>query len=344
MVAAYHQAGHLLICQPFNLKIVLSELLIKISCVGICGSDVKLYLTGRCGLEALLHPMVMGHEGAGVVAQVGSKVKGFVVGDRVAIEPTQPCGACLHCKHGAYNLCVEPRYCATATGHGNICTYYKHRADFCHKLPANLSMEEGAAVQPLAIAVHACKRARISLGTRLVILGAGPVGVLCMITARAMGATHILLTDVVESRLETAKKMGADHTLLIKPEYSEQDVVDKILTAVGDAPDVSIDACGYPSAQAVAMRATQAGGTVVIVGIGPDRAEVPLAAAMLREVDVRGSYRIANTYPAALAAVSRGAVNLAPFITHHFPFERVKEAMEVAKSGAAMKIIIHMKS
>ncbi|RVE39845.1 hypothetical protein evm_015505 [Chilo suppressalis] len=127
------------------------------------------------------------------------------------------------------------------------------------------------------------------------VLGAGPMGVLCMITARAMGATHILLTDVVESRLETAKKMGADHTLLIKPEYSEQDVVDKILTAVGDAPDVSIDACGYPSAQAVAMRATQAGGTVVIVGIGPDRAEVPLAAAMLREVDVRGSYRIANT-------------------------------------------------
>ncbi|XP_045776140.1 sorbitol dehydrogenase-like isoform X1 [Maniola jurtina] len=318
------------------------EVLIKIDCCGICGSDLKMYSAGRCGADRLTEPIVLGHEGAGFVIKVGSKVSSLAAGDRVAIEPTQPCRACEFCRQGRYNLCPEPRYCSTVGAPGSLCHYYKHVADFCHKIPDNLSMEEGAAVQPLAITIHACGRAGIKVGTTLLVLGAGPIGVLCAMTARAMGATKILITDVVESRLETAKKLGADFTLLIRKEYSDQQVVDKIREMLGTSPNVTMDACGFASAQRVAMMVTRSGGTVVVVGIGADTVEVPLTGALLREVDVRGAFRLLNSYPQALAAVSSGAIDLKSFITHRFPLEKAREAMEYAKTGEPMKIIIHM--
>lgn len=318
------------------------EVLIEIDCVGICGSDLKFYLTGKCGIEVLSKPVVLGHEGAGVVIKVGSEVANLAVGDRVAIEPTQPCRGCEFCKHGRYNLCDEPRYCSSVTGPGNLCRYYKHVADFCHKIPENLSMEEGAAVQPLAIAIHACNRAGIRLGSTLVIMGAGPIGVLCAMTARAMGAAKILITDVVETRLKIAKKLAVDHTVLISPEQSEQEIIETILNTLGTTPNITIDACGFESAQRIALKITRTGGTVLIVGVGPESVQVPLMSALLREVDVRGAYHLLNSYPLALAAVSSGAIDLKSFITHHYPLEKTKDAIELAKTGEAMKVIIHV--
>lgn len=335
---------------PYNIKVEKwpipdikdNEVLVKIECVGICGTDVKLYSTGACGTEVVTEPMVMGHEGAGVVAQIGEKVTTLKVGDRVAIEPTQPCRACEYCKIGRYNLCIAPYYCASLGAPGNLCRYYKHVADFCHKIPDNLTMEEGAAVQPLAIAMHACARAGIKLGTTLLILGAGPIGVLCAMTAKAMGASKILITDVVQSRLDTARELAADYALLVKQEYSDQDIVDAIVGMLGSQPEITIDACGFSSAQRVAMMVTKTGGTMLVVGIGANKVEVPLSQALMREVDILGSVRIVNTYPSALASVSSGAIPLKKFITHHFKLAETKEALELAKSGNAMKIIIHV--
>ncbi|XP_047029429.1 sorbitol dehydrogenase-like [Helicoverpa zea] len=320
------------------------EVLVKMDCVGICGTDVKLYTTGACGIEAVTEPTIIGHEGAGVVVKIGSNVTSLAVGDRVSIEPTQPCRSCEYCKVGRYNLCVAPHYCSTVGASGNLCRYYKHVADFCHKMPDNLTMEEGAAVQPLAIAMHACNRAGIKLGQRVLILGAGPIGILCAMTARAMGASKILITDVVQSRLDTARELGADYALLVKRDYSDEEVVDGIVAQLGCQPDVTIDACAYASVQRVAMLVTKTAGVVLVVGIGDNKVELPLSQALLREVDVRGSYRIVNTYPPAIAAVSSGAIALKKFITHHFPLEKTKEALELAKSGNAMKIIIHVQS
>ncbi|CAH0718110.1 unnamed protein product, partial [Brenthis ino] len=319
-----------------------NEVLIKIECVGICGSDVKLYYTGKCGLEVLSKPIVVGHEGAGVVVEVGSKVTNVAVGDRVAVEPTQPCRSCELCKQGRYNLCTKPCYCSTTDAMGNLCNYYKHVADFCHKIPDNVTMEEAAAVQPLAIAIHACGRANIRLGSILVILGAGPIGVLCAMTAKAMGASKILMTDVVESRLHMAKQQGADYTLLVTPDSKLEDIVDKITKILGTSPNVTIDACGSESAQSVAMMVTRSGGTVLVVGIGEPLSRVPITNALLREVDIRGAYRLLNSYPLALAAVSSGSINLKSFITHHFPLQKSKDAVEFAATGEAMKIIIHL--
>ncbi|CAG4935932.1 unnamed protein product [Colias eurytheme] len=354
-----------------------NEVLIKVACVGICGSDLKIYSTGRCGLEVITEPLVIGHEGAGVVAQVGANVTTLKPGDRVAIEPTQPCRSCEFCRAGRYNLCDKPQYCSTNSAHGNLCTYYKHVADFCHKwwwtalrleckpltlqkstdstggglddflrllrlgIPDNVSMEEAAAVQPLAIAIHACTRAGVKLGSNIVIFGAGPIGVLCAMTAKAMGAAKILMTDVVESRLETARQLGVDYTLMVKG-LSDQEVVDKILEIMGTNPNISIDACGFATAQRVALMVTRTGGTVLVVGIGEEMVQVPLSGALLREVNIIGAYRLLNSYPSALAAVSTGRLDLKSFITHHYPLNEAKEAFELAKSGAAMKIIIHV--
>ncbi|XP_049871678.1 sorbitol dehydrogenase-like [Pectinophora gossypiella] len=318
------------------------EVLIKMSCVGICGSDVKIYTTGRCGHDVITEPFVMGHEGAGTVVKVGENVTNLKVGHRVAIEPTQPCRRCEYCKQGRYNLCVKPHYCSSMGAPGNLCHYYTHVADFCHKIPENLSMEEGAAVQPLAIAMHACNRAGIRVGANIAILGGGPIGVLCAMTAKAMGASKILITDVVQSRLDTAKQLAADHTLLLKKDSSDEEVVDQIVGALGCRPDVTFDACGYASAQRIAMLVTKTAGVVLVVGIADAVVEVPLSQALLREVDIRGSYRIVNTYPAALAAVSSGAIALKSFITHHFNIQHTREALALAHSGDAMKIIIHV--
>ncbi|XP_026325929.1 sorbitol dehydrogenase-like [Hyposmocoma kahamanoa] len=319
-----------------------NEVLIKMSCVGICGSDVKFWSTGRCGMETIVEPIVMGHEGAGIVVKVGAKVKNLKVDDRVAIEPTQPCRCCEWCKQGRYNLCIEPGYCSSQGASGNLCRYYKHVSDFCHKIPENLTMEEGAAVQPLAIAIHACNRAGIKMGSKLLILGAGPIGVLCAMVAKAMGVTKILMTDVVESRLKTAKGLGADYTLLTKKDDVEQEIQDKIVNLLGSKPDVAIDACGYGSVQRIAMLVTKTGGTVLVVGIADSVVEVPLSQALLREVDIKGSFRIVRTYEPALEAVSSGAIDLKKFITHHFDIGQVKEALQLAKTGEAMKIIIHL--
>ncbi|KAJ2949372.1 hypothetical protein O0L34_g15285 [Tuta absoluta] len=317
------------------------EVLIKMDCVGICGSDVKMYTTGRCGLDVLKEPFVMGHEGAGLIAKVGAKVTTLKVGDRVAIEPTQPCRSCDMCKQGKYNLCVEPYYCSSMGAPGNLCRYYRHVADFCHKIPENLSMEEGAAVQPLAIAIHACNRAGIKLGSKIAILGAGPIGVLCAMTARAMGAARVVMTDMSESRLDKAKKLAGVDTLSAR-NLSDEEMVERIQEILGTRPDVTFDACGYASAQRIAMLVTRNAGVVLVVGIADAMSEVPLSQAMLREVDIRGSYRIMNTYPAALEAVASGAINLKPFITDHFKMAQTKEALALAQSGHAMKVIIHV--
>ncbi|KAJ0174956.1 hypothetical protein K1T71_009097 [Dendrolimus kikuchii] len=131
-----------------------NEVLVKIACVGICGSDVKLYSSGKCGRDILDEPIVIGHEAAGVVVKVGSKVDTLKVGDRVAIEPTQPCRACEFCKRGKYNLCDTPRYCSSMGAPGNLCNYYKHVADFCHKYPPALEAVASGAIDLKKFITH----------------------------------------------------------------------------------------------------------------------------------------------------------------------------------------------
>merc|ERR1711970_1181605 len=182
---------------------------------------------------------------AGVVAKVGSNVNNLKAGDRVAIEPGVPCRMCNFCKTGVYNLCVNMKFCATPPIHGNLQRYYVHAADFCYKLPENMSLEEGALMEPLAVGVHACRRAGVSLGKRVLICGAGPIGLVNLLTARAMGASEVIITDIMDNRLEVAKSMGATHTYKATREKSaEQMAADVRELLGGQSPDVTIECSG----------------------------------------------------------------------------------------------------
>ena len=187
------------------------QVLLQMDSVGICGSDVHYWTHGAIGDFIVRAPMVLGHEAAGVVTEVGSAVTHLKAGDRVAIEPGVPCRMCKLCKTGVYNLCPDMQFCATPPVHGNLCRYYVHAADFCYKLPDNLSLEEGALMEPLAVGVHACRRAGVCIGKRVLICGAGPIGLVNLLTAKAMGASEVVITDIADNRLEVAKSMGADY-------------------------------------------------------------------------------------------------------------------------------------
>ncbi|KAH8271400.1 hypothetical protein KR018_008652 [Drosophila ironensis] len=320
------------------------EVLIAMDSVGICGSDVHYLAHGRIGDFILTKPMVIGHESSGVVTKLGKKVTSLKVGDRVAIEPGVPCRYCDHCKQGKYNLCAGMVFCATPPYDGNLTRYYKHPADFCFKLPDHVTMEEGALLEPLSVGVHACRRAEVTLGSKVLILGAGPIGLVTLLAAKSMGASEILITDLLQQRLDVAKELGATHTLLLKKDQSAEETADLVRKTLCGEPDKSIDCCGAESSARLAIFATRSGGVVVVVGMGAPEVKLPMINALAREVDIRGVFRYCNDYAAALALVSSGKVNVKRLVTHHFSIEDTDKAFETSRKGlgGAIKVMIHV--
>ncbi|XP_017848971.1 sorbitol dehydrogenase isoform X2 [Drosophila busckii] len=320
------------------------EVLLAMDSVGICGSDVHYLEKGRIGHFVLTKPMIIGHEAAGVVTKVGSKVRHLAVGDRVAIEPGTPCGKCELCKQGSYNLCEGMVFCATPPYDGNLTRYYKHPAHFCYKLPDHVSMEEGALLEPLSVGVHACRRAGIGLGSKVLILGAGPIGLVTLLAAQSMGASEILITDLVQHRLDVAKELGATHTMLLKREETAEQITERVHKVMTAQPDISIDCCGAESTTRLGIFATRSGGVVVIVGMGPAEMKLPLFNALAREVDIRGVFRYCNDYAGALALVASGKMNIKRLVTHHFDITETAKAFETARKGLGgpIKVMIHV--
>jgi len=317
--------------------------LLKMDSVGICGSDVHYWTHGAIGDFIVKAPMILGHEAAGIVAKVGSNVKHLQVGDKVAIEPGVPCRMCNFCKTGVYNLCLDMQFCATPPVHGNLSRYYVHAADFCYKLPDNMSLEEGALMEPLAVGVHACRRAGVNLGKRVLICGAGPIGLVNLLTAKVMGATEVIVTDIMDNRLEVAKSMGATHTYKATREKTPEQMADDIEALFGgNKPDVTIECSGVEASVRFGIFATKSGGVMVLVGLGKPEITIPIVNAAVREVDIRGIFRYANCYPAAIAMVASGKVDVKPLITHRFQLEDTIAAFETAKTGAggAIKVMI----
>ncbi|KAL0111517.1 hypothetical protein PUN28_013015 [Cardiocondyla obscurior] len=314
-------------------------------CVGICGSDVHYLVEGRIGPFIVKKPMIIGHEAAGTVVKLGKNVKNLKIGDRVAIEPGVPCRMCIYCKEGNYNLCKDIVFCATPPVHGNLRRFYKHAADFCFKLPDHVSLEEGALLEPLSVGVHTCKRANVGIDSDVLILGAGPIGLVTLLVAKAMGANKIIITDIMENRLRVAKKLGADDTYLIQKNRSEEDTVADIHALFDGEPNRAIDACGAQSTIRLAILATKPGGVAVIVGMGSSEVQIPLMTALTREIDIRGIFRYVNDYQDALNLVASGKVDVKPLITHNYQMEETKQAFETSRTGAggAIKVMIHCK-
>ncbi|KAK3765707.1 hypothetical protein RRG08_026182 [Elysia crispata] len=315
------------------------QVLLEMKEVGICGSDVHYWTHGRIGDFVLNAPMVLGHEASAVVSKLGEGVTSLKIGDRVAIEPGVPCRKCNYCKIGRYNLCLDMKFCATPPYDGNLARFYVHDADFCFKLPDHVSFEEGALLEPLSVAVHATNRAGVKLGNTVLVCGAGPIGLVNILTAKAKGAAFVCVTDLDASRLDMAKKLGADFTVQV----TSRDplvTVQAIEEALGDKADIAIECSGAAPSLKTAIYATKSGGVVVLVGLGQEMVEMPVVNAGVREVDIRGIFRYVNCYPTALAMIASGKVNVKPLVTHRFKLEESIKAFEAAKRGEGIKIMI----
>lgn len=316
------------------------DVLLQMHSVGICGSDVHYWQHGRIGDFVLKKPMVLGHEAAGRVVKVGSAVKHLKVGDRVAIEPGVPRETDEFLKCGRYNLSPSIFFCATPPDDGNLCRYYKHSANFCYKLPDNVTFEEGALIEPLSVGIHACRRAGVTLGSTILICGAGPIGLVCLLVAKAMGASKVVITDLSAERLKMAMELGADFQLTVKRGDGPQQLAKSVEDMLGAQPHITIECTGAESSIQTAIYATRSGGVVVLVGLGAEMATIPLINAAVREVDIRGVFRYCNTWPMAIAMLASGKVNVKPLVTHRFPLEQAVQAFETTRQGVGIKVML----
>ncbi|XP_013642674.2 sorbitol dehydrogenase isoform X1 [Brassica napus] len=333
--------------QPFPLPTLgPHDVRVRMKAVGICGSDVHYLKTMRCADFIVKEPMVIGHECAGIIEEVGEGVKHLVVGDRVALEPGISCWRCNLCKEGRYNLCPEMKFFATPPVHGSLANQVVHPADLCFKLPENVSLEEGAMCEPLSVGVHACRRAEVGPETNVLVMGAGPIGLVTMLAARAFGVPKIVIVDVDDNRLSVAKRLGADG--IVKVTTSLEDVgseVEQIKKAIGSNIDVTFDCAGFNKTMSTALAATRCGGKVCLVGMGHGIMTVPLTPAAAREVDVVGVFRYKNTWPLCLEFLTSGKIDVKPLITHRFGFSQkeVEDAFETSARGSnAIKVMFNL--
>ncbi|KAM6943231.1 sorbitol dehydrogenase [Xenentodon cancila] len=316
------------------------EVLLQMHSVGICGSDVHYWQHGRIGDFVLQKPMVLGHEAAGRVVQVGSAVKHLKAGDRVAVEPGVPRHMDQFFKSGRYNLSPTIFFCATPPDDGNLCQYYTHNANFCYKLPDNVTFEEGALIEPLSVGIHACCRAGVTLGSTVLICGAGPIGLVCLLVAKAMGASQVVITDLSAERLAKAKELGADFQVTVNSADEPRQLAKRVEDMLGAQPQITVECTGVESCIQTAIYGTRSGGVVVLVGLGAEMATVPLINAAVREVDIRGVFRYCNTWPMAIAMLASGKVNVKPLVTHRFPLEQAAQAFETTRQGVGIKVML----
>lgn len=314
-----------------------NEVIIKMKAVGICGSDVHYWTHGAIGDFIVKKPMVIGHESAGEVVAAGPGTK-FKPGDRVALEPGIPCRMCKYCRTGLYNLCPDMAFFATPPIDGSLTTYVKHAADFCYKLPDNVSYEEGALCEPLSVGVYACERCHVQPEETLLIEGAGPIGLVVMKVSRAFGASKVIMTDISQGRLDAAKERGAD--VVINTTGMDGDAITAAVLKAngGKRVDNVFECCGAEVATVAAIQSCKSGGKVCIIGMGKPNMTLPIFTVGVREVDMRGIFRYRNTYPTCIKLISSGKIIVNDLVTHRFPIKNNKDLIDgfnAAKNGRA---------
>lgn len=286
--------------------------------------------------------MVLGHESSGTVIDVGPSVRSLIPGDPVAMEPGIPCRRCFRCKEGRYNLCPDMAFAATPPYDGTLAKYYVLPEDFCYKLPKGMSLEEGALIEPLAVAVHIARQAKIRHGDRVVVFGAGPVGLLICAVAREFGAAKIIAVDIQKQRLEFASGFAATATFesrRISAEENARNLIEE--NDLGKGADVAIDASGAEPAVQTAIHVLKTGGTYVQGGMGKEDMNFPIMACCTKELTVKGSFRYGSgDYKLAVELVAAGKVKVSRMITRKVRFEDAEQAFMDIKAARGIKVLI----
>ncbi|WP_349258459.1 NAD(P)-dependent alcohol dehydrogenase [Aggregatilinea sp.] len=300
---------------------------IKLHTVGVCGSDVHYYETGRIGPFVVEAPMVLGHEAAGTIIEIGSEVKHLKVGDRVCMEPGIPDPNGKATRLGMYNLDPAVRFWATPPIHGVLRPTVVHPEAFTFKLPDNVSFAEGALVEPLAVGMHSATKARIKPGDIAIVMGAGPIGMVTILSALAGGCGQVIVTDVDQPKLDLAATLGPVTPVNISKE-SLVDVVNEMTDGWG--ADIVFEASGNPRAAASVFDPLAPGGCVIYIGMPNDPIAYDVVAAQIKEARVEHIFRYAHVYPKALSLMGGGRLDVKPLITDKFDFAHSIEAFEFA--------------
>ena len=301
------------------------EVLVRVRAVGVCGSDTHYYDHGRIGRFVVESPMVLGHESAGVIEAVGEHVDPARVGQRVSIEPGVPCRSCQQCLAGRYNLCPDMVFHATPPVDGTLAELVTIHEAFAHPVPDSVSDEAAALLEPLSVGIWACRKGAVGPGSRVLVTGAGPIGIVAAQVARSSGAAEVVIADVNPHRLAAAEELGATRTVDTSETTLEQ------AYAGQPAPEVLLECSGHPGATADGIRALAPAGVAVLVGMGGDELPLPLSVVQERELTVTGTFRYANTWPTAIALVATGQVDLDAMVTARFPLAEAERALTAGR-------------
>ena len=303
---------------------------IAIHTVGVCGSDVHYYTHGAIGSYVVRAPMVLGHEAAGTVVEVGANVEAFKIGDRVCMEPGVPNLSSRATRLGIYNVDPDVSFWATPPVHGVLAPYAVHPAAFTYNLPDNVSFAEGAMVEPFAIGMQAAARARIVPGDVAVVVGCGPIGIMIALAALAGGCSKVLISDFSAPKLEIA----AQYAGIVPVNIGEQSLVDAVAAATENwGADIVFEASGSPRAFANLFDVVRPGGAVVLVGLPVEPVSLNIPAAISKEVRIETVFRYANIFDRALQLIASGKVDLKPLITGTYDCADSIEAFERAAQG-----------
>ncbi len=309
------------------------QALVAVEAVGVCGSDVAYYRHGKIGDYVVDGPIILGHEAAGRVVGLGpgaAASSGLSVGDRVAIEPGTPDRTCQQCMRGRYNLCEQMEFLATPPYDGALTELFVTDARQLFVLPDSMSFEEGALLEPLSVGLWGCERAGVEPGDKVAITGAGAVGLLAGISARAMGAASVVLSDIAPDRLEFASSLGFDVVESGKG------------PGVATGADVLLECSGAPGVLATGMEDLAPGGRIAVIGLShEDAVPLPITQTSNKELTIVPVFRYRHTWPTAIALVASGRAQVASLVTHRFDLAGSADALELTGAPGTVKTVIN---
>lgn len=314
------------------------EVLIRMKVCGICGSDVHFYEHGEPEFPDV-YPFILGHEGAGEVVRVGAAVRTLAVGDRVAIEPGIPCRTCEWCTGGHYNLCPDVVFPSAPRAHGILRDYVSHPAEMCFRLPDTMSYEEGALIEPLAVAMTAAREAGARIGQSAAILGSGCIGLVTLLALRAMGLSKITLVDLHDIRLDKARELGASATVNAR----ETDPIAEVMRLHdGIGPDLVFETAGSTVAASQTVHMVKRGGTVMIVGNVTGETPLDLQLMTNKQVTLKTNFRYSNIYPTTIEAIASGRIDVKSIVSRRYPLRDAPKAFEdcISEKATMVKAVI----
>jgi L-iditol 2-dehydrogenase len=303
------------------------HVLVRIDRVGVCGSDVHYYTNGRIGEQIVEYPATLGHECSGTVAEIGSGVEGLRPGDRVAIDPALVCGTCDQCQAGRPNTCRNIRFMGSpGQALGAVAGYRVLPHENCFVIPDSVSLDQAALVEPLSVGLYAVRLGDAQPGFRAAVLGAGPIGLSVLLCAKAVAQATVYVTDLLDARLEVARRCGADWT----GRADRQDVVAEITRREPQGLDLVFECSGDPACIEQGIELLTPGGTLLLVGIPPEpKVSFDVHATRTHELVFRNVRRQKGCVAPMIQMIAEGRIDTAHLLTHHFPLEEIRDAFEL---------------